>query len=412
MKKTGKILSLLLALCLLLSLLPVTALAEWSGEGNGTSENPYKIGNAAELKAFRDLVNGGEYAACAVLTADIDLENELWTPIGNNTSKYTGIFDGNGKTISGLFINDPDGSFQGLFGYVDAAGKVREVGVVSGSVTGKSFVGSVVGWNSGTVENCYSKINATAKNYVGGVVGQNANNGTVENCYNTGSVSASDYSDAATPKVGGVVGRNIHATVNLCYNTGNITSTGFNAAAGGVVGQSTSSGKVQNCYNTGNVSGTGANYSIGGVVGESASSTISDCYNVGSVSASSSSSSTLLIDAVGGVAGYIDYKESIIQNCYNTGDVSGTSVGSPARIGGVVGRFSSATLTDCYYLEGTASTGIGDNNATATELGATQLTDKTSFAGFDAATRSAVRKAATPALEVGLASCGVPGGSD
>ena len=294
--RAKRTLSVLLALCLLLSLLPVTALAEWSGEGNGTSENPYKIGTAAELKAFRDIVNGlnGETqntAACALLTADIDLNNEAWTPIGNTTSKYTGIFDGNGKTISGLFINDPDGSYQGLFGYVDAAGKVREVGVVSGSVTGNSFVGSVVGWNSGTVENCYSKINATAKNYVGGVVGQNANNGTVENCYNTGSVSASDYSDAAKPTVGGVVGRNFHATVNLCYNTGNITSTGFNAAAGGVVGQSTSSGKVQNCYNTGNVSGTGANYSIGGVVGESATSTISDCYNVGSVSASSSSTS-------------------------------------------------------------------------------------------------------------------------
>ncbi len=426
--KAKRFFAILLTLCMILAAVPLSAAPVYA-TGTGTAADPYQIGTKADLEKFRDIVNGtnGETqntAACAILTADINLGNAAWTPIGSviagdtttTYNKYTGTFDGNDHTISGLFINAADSNYQGLFGYVDKAGVVRGVGVVSGSVTGRTFVGGVAARNDGTVENCYSVIDVNGKHCVGGVVGQNTSSGKVQNCYNTGAVSASNREDDTTPMVGGVVGRNFQATVDLCYNTGAVTCTGPNATSGGVVGQNTSSGKVQNCYNTGDVSGTGGNYFVGGVVGESVgNSKVSGCLNTGDVTASSSSTSTLLIDAAGGVVGYSYGESGFVRNCYNTGGVSGTSVGSSADIGGVVGYLgskgktencyntgsvsstaaiskvggvaggfsTSATLTNCYYLKSSAQAGVGDNNAAATGFEAADLTDKESFAGFD-----------------------------
>ena len=99
MKK--RLLSILLLLCMVLTLLPTAVFAT---NGEGTAENPYQLSNKDDLKQFRDLVNSGSTGICAVLTNDIDLENENWTPIGNTTNNdgtdaYSGIFDGKGHTI-------------------------------------------------------------------------------------------------------------------------------------------------------------------------------------------------------------------------------------------------------------------------------------------------------------------------
>ena len=130
-----------------------------------------------------------------------------WTPIGTSSSRYSGNFNGDGHTISGLYINSSSDNYQGLFGYVGSSGKVQNLSV-SGSVSGNNYVGGVVGLNRGSVENCYNTGNVSGS-YVGGVVGYNDGD-SVTNCYNTGSVSDGTYT-------GGVVGQHINGSITNCY---------------------------------------------------------------------------------------------------------------------------------------------------------------------------------------------------
>ena len=255
--------------------------------GDEVMDAVYEISNAGKLYWFAAVVNGGyggvaqNKAANAVLTADIEINQDLlssltydengavtngtsfreWTPIGSVTNIYTGTFDGNNKTVSGLYFNDSATSYVGLFGYVGSGGTVKNVGVIDSYLSGYQGVGGVVGHNAGTVQSCYNSGTVSGSNYVGGVVGNN--DGTVQNCYNTGTVSGSDY-------VGGVVGVN-HGTVQSCYNTGTVSGS---SDVGGVVGVNHDT--VQSCYNTGAV--TGGDYSsVGGVVGGNVG-TVTNCY--------------------------------------------------------------------------------------------------------------------------------------
>lgn len=188
-------------------------------KGTGTAEDPYQIGSAAALAEFRDKVNDGETTANAVLTANIDLSEEKgsWTPIGNaqivNGTTYKGTFDGQGHSVSGLYVAGSENA--GLFGYIGSSGTVKNLRV-SGSITNTSnhtaTGGGVVAINDGRIENCCSSVTiiatATGNNVtVGGVVGLNAIGSSVTNCYNTGGVSGS----------GGVVGWNANGSVTNCY---------------------------------------------------------------------------------------------------------------------------------------------------------------------------------------------------
>ena len=354
-------------------------------EGTGTKEDPYKISSAAELEEFRDKVNNGETDASAVLTADIDLNPNMeisedgtvtngddldqWTPIGTSyANAYTGTFDGNGHTISGLYI-DSNADYQGLFGYVGSSGKVQNLSVSgSVSVSGGEDVGGIVGYNSfGTVTNCAFSGSVSGSDHVGGVVGYNFIGGSVTNCYNTGAVSGGE-------DVGGVVGWNDSGIVKNCYNIGKVTGSADSSNVGGVVGQNSDSSSVTNCYNTGAVNSSGNR--VGGVVGYNIS-IVTNCYNTGTVSSNSN------ISDVGGVVGYnhggrvencyntgevsgkisvggvVGLNDSgIVENCYNTGEVSGTR----NYAGGVVGSNSfGATVTNCYFLQqnGVPENGIG-----------------------------------------------------
>ena len=291
-----------------------------NAEIGGTANNPYKIFTATQLAAFRDLVNrgGAGASAHAKLMDNIDLseicseeEGDSWTPIGTSNNPYSGTFDGNGKTISGLYIDSSDNDYKGLFGRVNG-GTVQDLSV-SGDINGNRYVGGVVGYNGGTVTGCiFSGSGSVSGSYsVGGVVGYNIS--SVTNCYNTGEVSGPD--SVSGNSVGGVVGYNSSSVTN-CYNTGSVTGN----RVGGVVGYN--SGTVENCYNIGEVSG---NIS-GGVVGLNDSGTV--------------------------------------KNCYNIGEVSGNSY-----VGGVVGlNISSGNVTGCYFLQGTAESGIGENEGTSSNV--------------------------------------------
>lgn len=233
--------------------------------GDGSTNNPYQISTAAQLYWFAGLVNGTltdgtakNAAACAKLTANITVNSSVlksdgtinsskvsgftaWTPIGyyNSTSDYvtyTGTFDGNGKTISGLYLNNQAKSHVGLFGY--SSGTITNVGIVDSYFYGREFVGGICGLNAGTVKKCYNKCPITSVyNGIGGVCGVNYVGATITNCYNTGSITSDQY------HIGGVCGYN-YGKLSNCYSTGALLKT--NGDAGGVCG--TNSGSIANCY--------------------------------------------------------------------------------------------------------------------------------------------------------------------
>ncbi len=194
-------------------------------EADGT----YHIETAVQLKMFADLVNCGNVNVKGKLMNNIDLstvcsaENGSWTPIGNDTNKFVGTFDGQGHTISGLYINNSTAIYQGLFGYNDQSAEVKNL-AVAGSVAGYERVGGVVGNTKGVVSDCSFSGSVSGSGwFVGGVCGIN-DKGTVENCFNTGSVSGKEY-------VGGMVGYNTpSSTVTNCYYLDTTAAGGINSA--------------------------------------------------------------------------------------------------------------------------------------------------------------------------------------
>lgn len=225
-------------------------------DGLGTAAYPYQIGTADQLKLFRDIVNGtGDQAqnrgAYAVLTANIDLNNEPWTPIGNYTEGnqiyYEGTFDGGGYTISGLNVT---GKFRcaSLFGAVKG-GTIKNL-TVAGNVshnyssTGLDcHVGGIVGsaLDAATIENCSNHCSVTggSGDFIGGIAGSNINNARIIDCYNVGTITGTII------ETGGVTGFNM-GTISNCYNVGTIKMLHNSNAVGEIVGNNV--GTVKNCY--------------------------------------------------------------------------------------------------------------------------------------------------------------------
>ena len=296
-KVSKRIISLVLTILLVLSMVPmsvfsafaeeVSELAEGLPELSATidtgaevalsdadGDGYYDISTADELYAFAALVNGGNLSLNAELTANIvvnegvmtaeSTDARAWTPIGNNDYSYTGTFNGNDHTVSGLYFNSSEAYYVGLFGYIGENGAVKNTGVINSYFNGYYYVGGVAGENYyGTITNCYNTGFVSGFYEVGGVVGMNY--GTITNCYNTGFVSGA-YD------VGGVVGYNYKGTITNCYNTGFVSGSSY--YVGGVAGDNYY-GTITNCYNTGEVSGV---YYIGGVAGDSYYGTITNCY--------------------------------------------------------------------------------------------------------------------------------------
>ena len=249
-------------------------------EGDG-AENPYQISNAAELYWFAGLVNGtlpgGEKNASAnailtkniivneyVLDANKNLVSESdfieWTPVGNNIYAYTGTFDGKGYTVSGLYFNNPNSSFVGLFGYIGANGKISNVGVLDSYFQFRMYGAGVCGINNGELQNCSnsSTVIGNMEQGIGGVCGENDNDGIIENCFNEGTVSATtEEGTFVFGGVGGVCGINEMGTIKSCYNTASVSGK---YAVGGVCGIS-SRGTTTNCYYL-------SNTAIGGIGGQ------------------------------------------------------------------------------------------------------------------------------------------------
>ena len=228
--------------------------------GDGSADNPYQIGKAGELYWFAGLVNGDasvctggvsqNKSANAVLTANITVNKDVlnangqpngegdafrkWTPIGQSFKAYSGTFDGQGHTISGLW-HWWSTDYIGLFG--NNEGTIKNLGVVDSYLSGHENVGGVCGKNGGSLTNCYNTGTIYGVNYIGGVCGMNS--GSLTNCYNTGNVRGNET-------VGGVCGGTNGGSFTNCYNTGNVQGK---KNVGGVCGRNDGNHpNFTNCY--------------------------------------------------------------------------------------------------------------------------------------------------------------------
>lgn len=223
-------------------------------EGDGSEQNPWLIQSDADLTSLAESVIGGKTYVGEFFRVDGDGLNAV-TAIGNDNHAFYGTFDGNWKTIT---LSLEGTTYQGLFGAIGQGGTVMNTGV-SGSVSGRWYIGGIAGQNAGTVKHCYNEAEISGEKNVGGITGRN-NNGTVQCCYNLAAVSGTGSAPA-----GGVAGYN-NGTVENCYNTAAVT--GGNGSTGGIAGENSSPGTVQNCYNSGDVTGAGT---VGGIAGNNRS---------------------------------------------------------------------------------------------------------------------------------------------
>ncbi|MBB2169831.1 filamentous hemagglutinin N-terminal domain-containing protein, partial [Gluconacetobacter aggeris] len=302
---------------------------------NGT---PYTL--VASATDLQGIGTTGNYALARPL--DLSSFGTFTTIASNYATPFLGTFDGLGNTIAHLSINGGSNTYAGLFGLVgdgtgNGLGVVQNVGLVAATITSSSasFVGSLIGWNNGTVRNVYMTGSVSGANTVGGLVGHSSYYGTITNAYTAGTVSGSST-------VGGMVGEN-DGTLNNAHATGNVTGTGA-YDVGGLVGYNT--GQLSNAYATGAVSGSGT---IGGLIGQN-QNFVSNAYATGSVTGS----------GTGIVGGLIGQNDSIISNIYATGTVSGSGA-----IGGLTGQndgmISNAYATGAVSGSGTIGGLVGKN---------------------------------------------------
>ncbi|HWP98700.1 MAG TPA: 6-bladed beta-propeller, partial [Syntrophomonadaceae bacterium] len=368
----------------------ITVLASTAPAKN--SDNVYELYTADDMLWFANQVNTGtNNAISGKLMKDIDLTGATWTPIGNSSARtYSGTFDGNGKTVT-LAINTSS-SYTGLFGCLQGAA-VKNL-TVAGTITGVMYTGSIAGYAQGAtvIQDCINNAAlSSSSQYLGGITGYAAdstaitactNNGTIastSNCtggiagYTTGTAAVTGCINngavSAAYNVGGIVGSDYSTgAISKCANTGAVTATSTSTSSsysmGGIVGYANPATTIDQCSNTGSV--TGGVMSIGGVVGYlyNASGIVTNDYNTGSVTSTSVSATA----HTGGVVGYTNNAASTVQNCYNAGAVSGNTT-SPYTAGVIGYAKGNSNVTNNYYLNTTASTGLGyavDNTVSKT----------------------------------------------
>lgn len=264
-----------------------------------------------------------------------------WEPIGARWSPYTGTFDGQGYTISGLYFNNPHSSYVGLFGCIGANGKISNVGVLDSYFQFSTLGGGVCGVNYGTVRDCRNTGSVRGFGSIGGVCGFNEKGGIIENSFNEGTVSVSGTGDNVQ-NVGGVSGNN-NGTIKSCYNTASVSGQ---VSVGGVCGFN-SVGTITNCFNEGTVSGQNI---VGGVCGNGCGVTTTNCFNKGTVRGQIH---------VGGVCGYDYYYDGALTNCYYLSDtakggINGKDVSGKAEERSIE-QFKSGEVA--YLLNGSTSEG-------------------------------------------------------
>ncbi len=245
-----------------------------------SNTNTYTVYNADGLMNIAELVNGGKTDINITLDKNIDLTGKDWTPIGTDyDNSYKGTFDGGGHTITGLTFTTND-EFAGLFGWLNRAGTVKNVMMEGVQITSNRIyggsIGGVAGYSRGTIENCSVSGSVSGTTYVGGVVGAQIG-GSITGCSSSATVKG-------MVDVGGVAGQtNSSATLTACYATGNVIieiDPNKHIAGGSLVGMNAGSSLLA-CYATGNVTSTGSSTGkvhIGGFLGNNYANVMTACY--------------------------------------------------------------------------------------------------------------------------------------
>lgn len=289
----------------------------------------YKIEEADDLYWFAKAVNDGQVDINAILANNIVINDmqfdedgtpvnasilRPWKPVGAKPNAFSGIFDGRGYCIEGIYINDEYGSRSGFFSEVASSGKVVDVTVKNAYVRAYNCFGAVCGYNDGIIESCRTEgivhLVSTDPSALsaGAVCGSNFA-GVIKNSSNAAEVVAD-----GVMYVGAICGDN-YGTIKTSNNEGFVVASG-NAA--GICGY-TDNGKIENCYNLGTVSGSGESGN-GGIVVYMNSASVSNSYSYGAIEAS-----------------------------------------VPEKACPIYVEFLSSAVENCYYLEGSASSAITDN---------------------------------------------------
>ena len=325
MKK--KLLSLLLALCLVMALVPMTAFAEENEQSSKTS-----ITTVEELLQFAKAVDNGEYDdktdAVVSLDADLDLTGVAWTPIGSVFAAdgtllhyFSGKFYGNGHTISNLDFSENYGKTPSFGFFSEVYGAEISGLAIQGKldVSNSEYVyfGTVAGVSADSkISDCVSDVSFTdTDKYINGTVALcgYAINSTIEYCQNKGKFSITK--DVTSFQMGGIVGLAQNSTVQYCANTGDMTS--WTPCTGGIVGQLFQNSKIINCYSTGKMVPLGNGITdfggIAGIVG--AGTEIRHCYFAGEMDLSQYTATTPY-KRLGGIAGGVSSGTPVFENNY------------------------------------------------------------------------------------------------
>ena len=341
-----------------------TSFAQFSGSGSGTENDPYLILNPIQLNQLRNYLNMSD--VYFKLMANIDLtefiEDEYpsqgWQPVGTSSTAFMGILDGNGKKISGLWINRSNSDYVGFFGCTNGA-TIKNLTLNCSSVKGKTYVGVLSANSTSTsISNCTLSGSLSGASYVGGCVGSGSYN-TISSVSSTIEVTCSgDYA-------GGIIGNEGSGSITGCRavcnnisgmnNVGGICGNGSvpltschvqtnvsgNDNVGGIVGTNNESNNITSCSFCGYVNGAS---NMGGICGCSYGGTMQKCYAIAHVASSG--------NIVGGLVGYA-YYGVILQNNYFSGTVSGNE-----QVGGLIGyvhRDGGTINTDHCYANAVVS---------------------------------------------------------
>ena len=300
--------------------------------GDGTKENPYQITSAEELAWFRDEVNANDNKACAILMDNIDMssvchaagdgkEELSWNPISPEGVEWGGIFDGNGKTISNLFINRANSWFTGLFELI-TDGVIKNLNFENAQVHVDCGVSILVGGaTKSKILNIktdalshISTSNPNIKTCAGSIVASAANS-QIENCENRAKVSGAE-------NVGGICGNTYNSEIRGCSNHGQVNGTDY---VGGISGRAENEDIIEDCANYAKVQGS---YSVGGLLGAFESlGELKNSFTCGDVVAEHFGGLLIGMKEDGSISGLVVYDTGATLNGYSNSDLIGMGNG-------------------------------------------------------------------------------------
>lgn len=335
------------SLLFILLIITSSALATDYNGGDGSESNPYQINTLDQLRHLSETTT--DWDKHFILTSDIDASpTSSWdsgkgfAPIGNETIKFTGSFNGKNFTINNLKILRKEIYYIGLFGYVDNS-IIINVGLVDYSIGAFSEVGGLIGHvDNSVIDNCF---------VLGGVI----------QTYGWGS------------HLGGMIGCSMNTTISYCYSNVEVISN--NAYAGGLVGNLDDNSKMSFCYSLSSVSSnnTSVGGKQGGITGRVWNSLLENSYSFGSVQGN---------EYAGGLSG-LNYGTAIINNCYSTGKIT-----CPLNAGGFLGwNKINSTIADCFYdietSEQSKDIGLDENSQSVTAYNTSDFASEDNFVGWD-----------------------------